>query len=253
MFKTIINTLKKKKIQHFLYVHLLFFCGIVALNISFNELLFALFLNILIVSPVSSVITHSKLKHDYYNFKNDFFEWLALIYICVFSFWKIEDSKSYHIQHHKAWLTDKDPTGSEIAQGKVNYYIGTTVPCAIEKMQTKDNEKIKFINKYFYHIKILFYILFLFVSIKLFFLIIVAQQFYGFVLYKLHDIIFHQYDYENQYSNKPWLFFLYWNDAWHIDHHVDYTKPEKFYFKWANPHYYISKIFFKDVDIALYK
>ena len=71
----------------------------------------------------------------------------------MINFWKFSDSKSYHITHHKEWLTDSDPTAGEVRQGYWRYYFGLTEPYDIPTLYFDRDAEIDFVNKYYFPIK----------------------------------------------------------------------------------------------------
>ena len=246
MINTVKQLLHKKKFQHFLYVHVLFVAGLLGLDISVKALLISLIFHVLILSPFMTLVTHLKFNHDQVTLKNSFLEWLSLIMMCVYSFWPFRDVKSYHIQHHKTWLTAKDPTASEIAQGPIRYYVGITEPCAITPVNSLPDSRVKFVNDNFYFIK--FSVYFFLASIfgfTMFFYMIIAQQFFFYVTEKIHDMAFHS---SPNARDKPWLFPLYFNNSWHITHHKDYNRLEAWHCPWINPQYWLFRLFFKQVS-----
>lgn len=243
MINIVKDCLRKRKIQHFLYVHLLFLIGLVGLNISVVELTWSLAAFIVVVNPLSAVITHNKFKHEYVAFRNGVAEWFSLAYICVYSFWNSSDFKSYHILHHRAWLTNSDPTAVEIQQGKLRYYVGLTNPCAVPTIATKESDRVLWMNQHFWLIKIALYAgVILIFGTKVFFLSVIAQQFYQYVFSKIHDLAFHSNDHIGPSRDLPWLFPIYFNSAWHIDHHRDYDKQELWRWPLVNPQYWFTKL-----------
>jgi hypothetical protein len=231
------------KLKHFAYTHILFILGLISFHPGtvsiFND--FLIFL--LIIQPVGSLIIHQHFNHNYLGFKNEFIEWFAILFLTTFGFWKFKDLKSYHICHHTTWLSDKDPTASEIAQGKLRYYLGITKPTAIPQIQTQENAKITWANENFYIIKGLMYVLIwsLF-GIETLWHMVFAQQFFGYVMAKVHDICFHS---NSTVKDKPWLFPIYFNDAWHIEHHKEFESQSPWHWSWINLQYWYSKILFK--------
>ena len=242
MIKMLRENLLKRKVYNFFYVHLLFVSGLLLLDITATGLTISLLCHVLILSPLSSLIIHLKFNHSYIQFKNSILEWLGLCLVCVYSFWKFTDIKSYHVHHHQSWKTLHDPTASEIAQGKIKYYLGLTDPCTIPKFDATHNPKINFINQNFYLTKISIYlIVILLFGITAFFYSIIAQQFYFYVLNKIHDIMFHS---TVDAVDKPWLFPIYFNDSWHVRHHANYLNLDSWQWPWINVHYWYYKLFF---------
>ena len=234
----------KRKFQYFLFVHFLFVVGLLMLDITVAGLLLSLLLHILVVAPISTLITHLKFNHNYIKFKNSIFEWAGLAFMCTYSFFKFTDVKSYHVCHHQYWLTPSDPTASEIAQGKIKYYLGLTEPCTVPKFEAMPDSKINFASQNFYLIKLSIYlIIILLFGINAFFYSIIAQQFYFYALTgKLHDMAFHS---NLDAVDKPWLFPLYFNDSWHVEHHREYAKLNSWHWPCINVHYWFYKLFFK--------
>ena len=232
-----------------MYVHILFLSGLVLLDVSWADLAYSFLFFILIVSPISAVILHNKFKHEYVEFSNSIAEWFGLLYICIYSFWKSDDFKSYHILHHKAWLTDNDPTAVEIRQGKLRYYVGLTDPCPIPKVHTNETWKVDFMNHHFWTIKGLAYLsIVLLFGLKIFYLTVIVQQLYNYVHAKIHDMVFHSSDHLGPAKDVPWLFPFYFNSAWHIDHHSNYSKAEDWRLPWINAQYLFTRLLVKDID-----
>ena len=248
MLDSLKKLLSKKKIQHFIYIHLLFVAGLIFLDITLTNLLWSLAGFILIVYPLNTVIVHTKFKHDYVEFRNKFTEAIGLLFICMYSHFKPADFKSYHIQHHKRWLTYQDPTAAEIQQGWLKYYVGLTEPCAIEKVVTRDTNGIKFLNQYFWISKFVIYaIIVLCLGVDTLFLSVIAQQFYYYAIGKVHDIAFHGQDLTaGPGRNLPWTFPIWFNNAWHAEHHADYSKQEPWHWHWINPQFWFHSLLFKN-------
>jgi hypothetical protein len=217
--------------------------GLIIFQPSIEKLLQNFLIFLLIIQPIGSLIIHQHFNHNYIDFKNEFLEWCAIIFLITFGFWKFSDLKSYHICHHTTWLTDKDPTAGEIAQGKLRYYVGLTKPTAIPTISIQENAKVIWANENFYIIKGLIYLIvwILFGSETLWHTIF-AQQFFGYIMAKIHDMSFHS---NPNSKDKPWLFPVYFNDAWHVEHHKDFTGPNTWHWPWVNLQYWYFKIMFK--------
>lgn len=234
--------LSKRKIYYFFYVHLLFISGLFLLDLSVSGLVISFLCYILVLSPIASLITHLKFNHGYIQFKSSILEWVGLLFMCAYSYFKFTDVKSYHVYHHQQWRTLYDPTAAEIAQGKIKYYLGLTDPCAVPTVEITNNSKINFVNQNFYLIKLsIFLVVILLFGMNVFFYSIIAQQFYFYVLGKIHDVMFHS---NIDAVDKPWLFPIYFNDSWHIKHHADYSKLDSWQWPWINLHYWYYKLFF---------
>lgn len=234
------NIWSKKKVQHFLFVHLMLMVGIftVPLDIWY---LYGLIFFLLFTLPIFSVTHHLYFNHGYVEFKHPIYKLLVLLYIVLNSFWKFSDVKSYHIQHHQAWLTAGDPTAVEIQQGYFKYYVGLTDPVAISKVEVPVDTLIEFLNRYFVEIKLLLTVAVLVLfGWKVFVHLVIIQQFLMFVFNKIHDIIFHK---TLTAKDMPWLAFIYGNDAWHISHHAEYDK-HVWYTKYI-PQYFYTRLLFK--------
>ena len=245
MFASIKDTLFKKKFQHFLYTHVLFLAGMIWFDIILSEFLLSLLYFIVVVAPFFAVIAHLKFNHNYIDFKNSFNEWCGLVFMTVYSFWKFKDLKSYHILHHKNYNTDQDPTYSEIQQGRINYYIGLVDPTAIPTVKVVESQKIAFINTYFYAIKIsIYFAIALIFSFKALFLFVFAQQFYYYVYSKCHEILFHG---SLQARDLPIFFPIFFNNAWHVEHHTKYDELDPWHWPFVNLHFWYYKLFFKKV------
>lgn len=243
MIQQIKQNWHKRKLLYFLYVHVGFGLGLIFLDLSLTGLVLSLLFHIMILSPIMALIVHYRFNHGYIEFKNSAIEWISLILIAVYSFWKFTDIKSYHVYHHRTWLTDKDPTGSEIHQGMVRYYVGATDPKAIPKLKQVHDDKVDCINQYFYLIKFVVYVtIIVLFGINVFFYTVILQQFYFYVFEKIHDLAFH---WSTTAKDKPWLFPLYFNSSWHIEHHAGYQQPDVWHWPYINMHYWFYRLFFK--------
>ena len=232
-----------QKFRHFLYVHTIFLLGLMVFAPSWPTVLQDFLVYVLIIQPIGSNILHQYFNHNYVVFKNDLAEWAALLFLTTYSFWRLTDMKSYHVQHHTKWLTDHDPTATEIAQGKIRYYLGLTVPTAIPRVQVQENAKVNWINKHFLKIKLSIYLtVMMLFGIETLWHFVLAQQVFSYGLAKLHDISFHS---STAAGDKPWLFPVYFNDAWHIEHHKDFALPSNWHYRWINLQYWYSRLFFK--------
>jgi hypothetical protein len=189
-----------------------------------------------------AVINHVYFNHHYTSFRNVITEWFALSVMIVFNFWRFRDVKSYHIFHHSQWPTLSDPTAGEIAQGKFRYYVGLTDPVAIPLVSTKESSSFDFASRHYYSLKAfsLLMILVLFGFSGVFYGILMVY-FYTYVLAKIHDMLFHS---SLNEQDKVWLFPIYFNDAWHIEHHSDY-KQQYWHWRYINPQYWCSVCLFK--------
>lgn len=245
MIQSILTLISKKKIQHFLYVHVAFLLGLLLADISiFNFLVSTLFF-LCFLAPLFSVMVHNKFNHNYIDFKHPAIEWAGLWLMVIYSFWKFQDLKNYHIFHHQQWLTPNDPTATEIRQGWLKYYVGCTDPCNIPVTNAQENYRVQFMNRYFYLIKFISYALILLaVGFTGFWFIVLLMQFYFFVYFKIHDIIFHNNDLAN---DKPYLFLIYFTDSWHITHHSNYHQIDQWRYPVINPQFWMYKLLFKPI------
>ena len=212
----------KKKFQHFIYTHILLIIGILLVPFDYYYLYdFVIFA--LITWPLISLVQHTYFNHSYVTFKNRFVKLMMLSYLTFYSFWRFSDMKSYHITHHESWLTDKDPTAREVRQGWFKYYVGLTDPTSINEIIPEQDPDLDLFNRNFYTVKIAMSLVIVFVlGIKWFVHLFLIQQFMMYFFSKLHDTVFH---YKDTAGNKPWLYFLYGADSWHIDHHRDFSRP----------------------------
>jgi fatty-acid desaturase len=245
-----INTLKTywtyKKFQHFTFTHLFLIIGVLTIPVDIWYL-YDLLIFRLISYPVSSVILHMYFNHNYVIFRNAFFKAISLAYVTLNSFWKFTDVKSYHIMHHKYWLTEQDPTSKEIQQGYWKYYIGVTSPTAIHLIDFKNDSMVNWFNRYFYAIKIaLTLILILLLGWKLFVHLVIIQQFLVYLSLKAQDCVFHS---NNNAKDSSWLYIVYGPDAWHIDHHTNYEQIIKWRFKYTDPQYLFAKLLCKTSQV----
>jgi hypothetical protein len=233
----------KKKINYFLYTHVLLILGVLFLDLSWSAMLISLLAHVMVLSPILALTVHYRFNHNYIEFKNSTLEWLGLLLIAVYSFWKFTDVKSYHVYHHQKWLSSEDPTGSEIGQGKIKYYLGMTDPKSIPVIESAHDPKVDWINRHFYLIKFVVYVtIIVLLGINAFFYMIILQQFYFYVFEKMHDLLFH---WSVTARDKPWLFPLYFNSSWHIEHHKNYREPDQWHWPLINTHYWFYKLLFK--------
>lgn len=234
--------LNKKKFQNFLFIHGLFLIGILTIPAD-NWYFYDILIFVLFTLPFNSVMQHMFLNHGYIEFKNTIVKTIAFVYLILNNFWKFADAKSYHITHHKLWLDADDPTSKEIHQGLIKYYVGITDPVAIPKIDTKEDQLVTFINRYFYLIKFLLVVAAVAVfGWKIFVHLVIVQQLLLYIVSKIHDVIFHH---STHTKDCPWLFPLYSNDAWHIEHHTEYESMA-WHWKPVNVQYFYYKLLFKD-------
>ena len=213
----------KKKFQHFVYSHVLLIIGILLVPFD-HYYLYDLLIFALITWPLISLVQHSYFNHSYVTFKHKFVKWVMLGYLTIYSFWRFSDMKSYHITHHESWLTDQDPTAREVRQGWFKYYVGLTDPTPIREAIAEHDPDLDRFNNNFYLIKtVVSLLIILLLGIKWFIHLFLIQQFMMYFFSKLHDTVFH---YKDTAENKPWLYFIYGADSWHIDHHRDFSKPK---------------------------
>lgn len=243
MLEFLRSSFSKRKFHHFLYTHIIFFLGILILNISWIEFLYSVVFFLTVVSPFIAIIAHLKFNHNYIEFRSGLLEWAGLLFMTTYSFWKFENLKSYHILHHTKWNTNDDPTWREIQQGKLIYYIGLVHPTAIPLIPTKENNKIQFVNQHFYPLKLFIYgLIALLFGIKVLFLFVLSQQFYYYVSSKSHEMLFHS---SKQARDLPLLFPIFFNNAFHVEHHREYNKLDPWHWPAFNLQYWYYKLFFK--------
>lgn len=236
------STLQNKKFQHFVYAHTILFFGLLCLPIS--SIVYTLIFYILVVQPFLSVVYHSYFNHGYIKFKNPIVKCLSVYALVLISFWKLEDLKSYHIAHHTEWPTNSDPTTAEVAQGLIKYYVGTTKPINFHKVKANADPIVDWFNKNFYTVKLASYgLIFLLAGFKALLLGILIQQFYMFFFSKMHDLIFHS---KTNTNDLPWLFVLFFDDAWHIEHHREYSRPQPHRLRLINMQYWWYKLLFRN-------
>ena len=240
MIKSIQDLWSKKKIQYFVYTHLLLLIGVLTVPVNvwyaYDILIF-----ILVTWPIFSLTVHVDANHNYIEVKNKAIKIALILYMIANNFWKFSDAKSYHIAHHKHWLTDNDPTANEVRQGFMLYYLGLTNPTPIATVNSTEDPLINLANRYFYQIKILLtVVLLLFLGWDMFVHLVVVQIFLLFFFNKAIEIIYHHAD---STKDHPWLFVIFGNDAWHISHHADYAE-QKWFWKPLNIQYLYYKILF---------
>lgn len=234
---------KKRKFRQFLLIHLLLIVGVV--TVPFDRwFLYDLLIFRLLTWPYSSCIQHLCFNHRYVVFKNNIIKILSLFYVMLVDHYKFSDVKSYHITHHKLWLTDKEPTNHEVTQGFLSYYMGITDPIAIEQLGVERDAILEFLNKYFYPIKIALIVIFLVLfGWKMYVHFVIVQQFLVYFTLKIHDRIHH---YKPATAKDYWfLYIVYGPDAWHIEHHRTYKEMIVWRLKYIDPQYIYCKLFFK--------
>ena len=74
--------------------------------------------------------------------------------------------------------------------------------------------------------------------------LIIVQIFLAYLTQKTIEIIFHRKD---SAKDLPWLFWLYGNDAWHVEHHKTYDK-NIWHWKPINLQYMYSKLLFSRIE-----
>ncbi len=233
--------LRKLKFTHFLYCHVLLLAGLLTYGVEVAFLV-SFLSTALVLFPLGSLIVHQHFNHNYAEFKNKFTEWFSLILLVAYSYWPLREMKSYHISHHRTWLTPSDPTASEIAQGKWLYYLGLTTPQHFERYDVTIAPSFEFVAKYFFRIKLAIYaLLVLLFGIEGLFYIVIVPQFFMYVLAKGHDLIFHS---SPDAQDCPWLFPVYFNDCWHIEHHAHYDEQQAWHWPWVNLHYWYHRLLF---------
>ena len=231
-----------KKFQHFTFVHICLIIGILTVPVDIWYL-YDLLIFRFVTFPMTSTMGHLYFNHNYIIFRNSIAKIIGLTYITLTNFWKFTDVKSYHITHHKSWLSDKDPTAIEVRQGICKHYIGITNPTPIQLVNTKQDNILVWFNSYFFIIKIVGILaLILLLGWKLFVHLIIIQQFLMYFSLKAQDQIYHS---DNFAKDQPWLFVIYGSDAWHIEHHHNYEKMITWRFKYIDPQYLLTKLFFK--------
>jgi len=212
----------RQKFRYFFFSHLLLIIGIVL--VPFNEwYLYDLLIFSTVTWPLISLTQHSYFHHAYLKFRNPVFKWILLCHMTIYSYWKFNDIRSYHVTHHELWLTDKDPTAQEIRQGWVKYYFGLTDPVPIRNLTVSKKDKdLEFINSNFYLIKfVVLSLLLIILGIEWFVHLFLVQQFLMYFFYKFHDIVFHSTD---KAKDKPWLYPIFGSDSFHIKHHKNFNK-----------------------------
>lgn len=235
--------LRKLKFTHFLYCHLLMALGLLAYGLEI-ELLWSFILTALVLFPLGSLVVHQHFNHNYSQFRNSAAEWFSLLLLIAYSYWPLREMKSYHISHHQRWLQPTDPTASEIAQGKWLYYLGLTVPQQFDKFEAEITASFALAARYFFRIKLaIYFVLAMLIGVKGLFYVIVVPQFFMYILAKVHDMIFHS---NPAAKDAPWLFPLYFNDCWHIQHHRDYSESQQWHWPWVNLHFWYHKLLFVD-------
>lgn len=245
-----IETLKfywiNKKFQHFIFVHLCLLIGIVSVPID-SWYLYDLVIFRLVSYPMTSTILHLYFNHNYLTFRNTFTKVISLLYVTLTNFWKFTDVKSYHITHHRLWLSNQDPTAVEVRQGFWKYYIGITSPTPIQTIDAKNDPLVDWFNRYFYMIKlVMVLVLLLLLGWKVFVHLIIIQQFLVYFSLKIQDYTYHS---DNSAVDKSWLYIIYGPDAWHIEHHSNYEKMIAWRYKYIDAQYLLTKLFFKSSQV----
>jgi len=216
------NAWNKSKFRAFVYSHLLLLLALVVLPLD-RYYLYDLLVFSFVTSPLIRLVQHEYFAHSYVRFRNRFVKFLMFSYFSLYSFWKLEDTKNYHIAHHKSWLTEKDTTAREVRQGWFRYLLGLSDPAPMDVKVNERDPDVIFFNGYFYPIKIILLIL-IYLCFGLTFLIhfVLIQQWMIYVTGRFHDIMFH---YKDSAKDQPLTWLIYGNDSWHITHHSDFSSP----------------------------
>lgn len=162
-----------------------------------------------------------------------------------------------HLKHHKLCNTDSDRNTFKVNQGRLKHLFNLTVP----PLRT-DNKK-RFIKntlpdlpfwkwcdknhlKIFYVTNIILFCIFFKYYIFLHAIPYVIGR--AELLLKLHDITWH-YKPEKNFKNKPYMFFIFFCDAWHKDHHEEniILNFGPGIFKWINPQFWYFCLISPDV------
>lgn len=237
------SVFRKKKFQNFVSVHVLFLAGLLVLDPTWSAMAWSLVVTILIILPLQTLIYHHRFNHDYIDFRHPVLEWLGLWFLVVYHYWRFDDARSYHVMHHRHYGTDQDPTAREIQQGRWRFYVGLTDPTAIPRVEYQAGAVTAWFNRYFWTVKTVTYVtLIVVLGLQGFWLAVLLPQFYLYVLMKLHEYVFHSVD---RPRNLPWLFPVFFNDAWHIRHHEDDREQDPWRWPWINPQWYFYRCFFR--------
>lgn len=224
--KKIFNNLWwKYKFRHFVFVHALLLIGLLSIPFNPAHYLYDLLIFITVTWPVYAMNTHVFVAHQWCTYRNRIFKLLMLCYLNINTFWRFQDMRCYHIQHHATWGSKDDPTGNEVRQGWLKYYMGVTEPVTIKKYKVKYDEDTEFFARNLWTIKIiLFLTIWLVFGWTIFVHLCLIQPWLMYLALKLHDILF---NHSMDAKDKPWLYPIYGDDAWHITHHKDYSQPLK--------------------------
>lgn len=206
------------------------------------------------------IIMHEYWEHSYYTPKNKIIkvviDTIGLMYT-AFMASRVE-LKSNHVVHHKYWKQDLDITHYNMQHaGKVKHLIFGHFSLKpghwfILKKYTKLTNKLTSIELLFdqYRFYIITAITILIIGIFSFkiwfyFCLIPAYLFYLYIVI-FSELLPHAEPTINEEKDRPWLFPLIFNLAYHKRHHAHQT--EIFFgpgiFKYINPQYYFVKLFF---------
>jgi hypothetical protein len=169
----------------------------------------------------------------------------VLLY-CVFFPHKPSGPIKVHLAHHKYYNTRNDQNTFKVSQGRLNHLFGKTLPLRTRSLKSvevviPDFKVWKICEEHYLKIFFISNVLLFSLSPKWFIFLHVIPFLLGKLnlVVKLHDIVWHYKPNEN-FSNKPYMFFVSFIDAWHEDHH---RTPIILNFgtgwiKWINPQFY---------------
>lgn len=233
--------LSKRKFQHFLLTQISLLIGILTVPLDI-QYVYDIVILVLFTNPIYSVVQHLYFSHNYYQFRYGIIKKILVFYILLNSFWRFADLKSYHIMHHMNWLTDKDPTASEVRQGSFRYFLGLTQPSELSYKVSESDSFVTEVNRNFYLYKFIITALFLMIFGWYWYVhLVIIQQWLAYLAAKAHDILFHHHD---DAKDKPWLFWLYGNEAFHIEHHKNFQNTV-WHYRVFNIQYWYHKILYR--------
>lgn len=196
------------------------------------------------------VCRHEYFEHQYIDLKYPLieipFKWT--MYHLSPALYHDTSLSQVHIQHHTKWKTSEDQLAERIqleaVPGLLDYDLGfLTKPSNVTELSWP--------YKYYIEIKLFFLAVatVIFGPVNVFYYALLPISVIG-MLQLQHDYYLIKFG----EKDRPWLFLLTYNQAWHYTHHITYKKkPNSIsdlfkgpsWVRYLNPQYYFVRIFFK--------
>jgi hypothetical protein len=158
-------------------------------------------------------------------------------------------AKFLHKFHHKLWTTNLDPTHCGANHRFYKWYTGLvdipSITAALpHTIVENDDSFLNICNQHYYKIKLLLSIIFIIIfGWSSYIHYVVVQQFLVYLGLKIHDIIFHKK--LNSNNDNKWLFFIFDQEAFHIDHHLRVKKIINWKFRYVSAQYFWARLLMK--------